>query len=235
MRPMGEWLIIHLLNTDRWKIGSWLICVYFQLLINNGWPINLLVKEYGRMTHCRPLFLNSPRIISKLTFCCTLTSLAGPLYDCSDWCRGNGVHQWQQHHTGWTEAFWGSGGVRYWEHITGPHLAGISAQKAELAALKMAWEMRKDKTQLAGVPLLAFISMGPFIRRGAFWWGRTKLHPREQQDSPVGDPRNWTPHDLDCHRPRRPHTLWWQRRFDLGQKFIDLSVERDERGQLTDY
>ena len=41
-----------------------------------------------------------------------------------------------------------------------PHLAGMSAQKAELAALKKSLELRKDKTQMAGVPLLVFISMG---------------------------------------------------------------------------
>ena len=48
----------------------------------------------------------------------------------------------------------------------GPHLAGMSAQEAELAALKMSLELRKDKTHMAGVLLLPLISMGPFVRRG---------------------------------------------------------------------
>ena len=49
-----------------------------------------------------------------------------------------------------------------------PHLAGMSAQEAELAALKISLELRKGKTQRAGVPLLPLISMGPFGRRGPF-------------------------------------------------------------------
>ena len=46
------------------------------------------------------------------------------------------------------------------------HLSGMSAQKAELEAMKTSLELRKNKTQMAGVPLLPLISMGPFIRRG---------------------------------------------------------------------
>ena len=48
------------------------------------------------------------------------------------------------------------------------HLSGMSAQKAELEAMKTSLELRKNKTQRAGVSLLPLISMGPFIRRGAF-------------------------------------------------------------------
>ena len=48
-----------------------------------------------------------------------------------------------------------------------PHLAGMSAQKAEVGALKKSLELRKDKTQMAGVSWLALIFMGPVIRRGA--------------------------------------------------------------------
>ena len=50
----------------------------------------------------------------------------------------------------------------------GPNLAGMSAQEAELAALKILLELRKGKTQMAGVLLLPHISMGPFVRRGHF-------------------------------------------------------------------
>ena len=50
-----------------------------------------------------------------------------------------------------------------------PHPSGMSSQKAELTALKKSLEQRKDETVMAhGVPLLTFMSMGPFIRRGAF-------------------------------------------------------------------
>ena len=45
----------------------------------------------------------------------------------------------------------------------GPHLAGMSAQEVELAALKMSLELRKGKTQMAAVILLPLISMGPFV------------------------------------------------------------------------
>ena len=45
-----------------------------------------------------------------------------------------------------------------------PQLEVMSAQKDDLPALEKSLELRKDKTQMAGVTLLSLISMGAFIR-----------------------------------------------------------------------
>ena len=77
----------------------------------------LLGKNDTRRTHYQPLFLNPPSITTQLPCCWTLTSLDGPLYDCSNRSRGNGIHQWQLPHSGWTGVCWGSGGVKYRDHM----------------------------------------------------------------------------------------------------------------------
>ena len=148
----------------------------------------LLNKNDCRMIHYQPLSLNATRITSQLAFCWTLTLLAGTLYDCSDRCRltgftnDNSPIQDGQRYAGVavvsnTEIIWSE-----------TQLAGLSAWKAELGALKKSLELRKDKTQMSALPLLSLISMGSFIRRGAFWWERTKFHPREKKESPIRGP-----------------------------------------------
>lgn len=62
---------------------------------------------------------------------------------------------------------------------TEPLLAGMSAQKAGLGALTKALELRKDKRQMARLPLLLLISVGLFMRGLLTTAGRTIKNKEE--------------------------------------------------------
>lgn len=62
---------------------------------------------------------------------------------------------------------------------TEPLLAGMSAQRAGLASLTKALELRKDKGQMARGPLLVLISVGLFMRGLLTTAGRTIKNKEE--------------------------------------------------------
>ena len=124
----------------------------------------LLGKNDTRRTHYQPPFLTLPRVSTQLPCCWTLTLLDGPLYDGSHRCRGNGVHQWQLPLSGWTEVRWGSGGVKYGEHMWRTTRGRNVSPGSLTGSSEMSLELRKDKTHMAGLLLLPLIPMGPFVR-----------------------------------------------------------------------
>ena len=65
-----------------------------------------------------------------------------------------------------------------------PLLARMPAQKPEVAALTKVLELKKDDTQVAGVPLLPLMSMGLWIGGEAFWWQKERLSKIKRKSSP---------------------------------------------------
>ena len=88
------------------------------------------------MTHSQSLSLNAPRITSQLPCFWTLTSLTGPVYRSAEiYVRVTGFTNVNNLIED-VQMYAGAAMVSNTKIWADPHLAGISVQKAELAALK---------------------------------------------------------------------------------------------------
>ena len=82
-----------------------------------------------------------------------------------DGCRGNTVHQWQQHYSELTELCWGNGGLKLWDHI-GRSISGRNVnQESWTGSSDQGVRAEKNQeTQIPNVSLLPLMYMGAIYR-----------------------------------------------------------------------
>ena len=118
------------------------------------------------MTPYQPLFLSVPRITFQLAYCLILTTVVGPLHDCSDGCSDGIVHQWQQPHSRYTEVCWNSSCLRHQDHMERAIPGRNFSPEVWTSNSDQCFRVEKrQETQTARVPLLLLISVGLFIRK----------------------------------------------------------------------
>ena len=119
------------------------------------------------------------------------------------------VRQWQQPHSGRTVRL-----GQQWSQTLRSYGQSYSWQKAELAALTKALELRKGKRHDSQcVSAITYIWDYLSIGRGASWQQKEELNfiPEDNKTDKWATPRNWALHVRDYPRPRRSHTLTRQK------------------------